>query len=58
MIYVLLISLLLIVIYAPQFWVQAVLSRYNRAAEDNFPGTGAELARCLVNTTHKSRGTG
>ncbi|MCP4234744.1 MAG: zinc metallopeptidase [Aestuariibacter sp.] len=49
MIYVLLISLLLIVIYAPQFWVQAVLSRYNRAAEDNFPGTGAELARHILN---------
>ncbi len=48
MIYVLLISLLLIVIYAPQFWVQAVLSRYNRQAEDNFPGTGGELARHIL----------
>ncbi len=48
MIYVLLISLLLIVIYAPQFWVQAVLSRYNKNVEDNFPGTGGELARHIL----------
>ncbi len=48
MIYVLLISLLLVIIYTPQLWVQAVLSRYNRKAEDNFPGTGGELARHIL----------
>jgi len=35
-------------IYLPQFWVQSVLRRYNRKPEPNFPGTGAELARHLL----------
>lgn len=45
---VLLILLLVAVIYAPQYWVRSVLGRYNRQAEDNFPGTGGELARHLL----------
>ena len=39
---------LLIFIYGPQLWVQWVLNRYNRVPEDNFPGTGGELARHLL----------
>jgi len=49
MIFVVLICLLLLVIYLPQFWVQTVLARHNRKAEDNFPGTGGELARHILN---------
>ncbi|MCP4979396.1 MAG: zinc metallopeptidase [Gammaproteobacteria bacterium] len=48
MIYVIAILVILIVIYGPQLWVQAVLKRHNRVAEENFPGTGAELARHLL----------
>ncbi len=48
MIYVLLTSFLLVIIYVPQLWVQAVLSRHNSKAEDNFPGTGGELARHIL----------
>ena len=46
--YAILMLLLLILIYGPQFWVQRVLSRYNRRTEENFPGTGGELARHLL----------
>ena len=48
MIYAVLICLLLLGIYLPQFWVQAVLARHNRRPEDNFPGTGGELARHIL----------
>ena len=48
MIYVSAVVVFLILVYGPQFWVQRVLSRHNRVAEDNFPGTGAELARHLL----------
>jgi len=48
MIYVVVISVVLMLIYGPQLWVQWVLHRYNREAEENFPGTGAELARHLL----------
>jgi hypothetical protein len=48
MIYVLLIVLVLILVYGPQLWVKRVLERYNRDPEPNFPGTGAELARHLL----------
>jgi len=48
MIYALAIPLVLMLIYGPQLWVQWVLNRYNREAEENFPGTGAELARHLL----------
>lgn len=49
MVYILIIGLILIIVYGPQFWVQAVLARYNRKAEANFPGTGGELARHILN---------
>ena len=48
MIYVVVIVVALALIYGPQLWVQWVLNRYNRHPEDNFPGTGGELARHLL----------
>lgn len=47
--YLLLILLLLAAVFGPQWWVQRVLNRYNQHPEDNFPGTGSELARHLLN---------
>jgi len=46
--YLLLIFLLFALLYGPQYWVQQVLNKYNRQDEDNFPGTGSELARHLL----------
>ncbi len=43
---VLLLALVLI-LNGPQWWVQYILARYNRRQED-FPGTGGELARHLL----------
>jgi Zn-dependent membrane protease YugP len=48
MIYAVAIIVVLLLIYGPQFWVQWVLNRHNREPEDNFPGTGGELARHLL----------
>jgi len=48
MIYLLTFALVIILIYAPQFWINTVLKRYNRVPEDNFLGTGGELARHLL----------
>jgi len=48
MIYVIVIAAVLILIYGPQLWVQWVLNRYNQRTEENFPGTGGELARHLL----------
>jgi Zn-dependent membrane protease YugP len=49
MIYGVVLLLVLAMVYLPQVWVQRVLERYNRRAEENFPGTGGELARHLLN---------
>ena len=46
--YIALLALLLLIVYLPQFWVRHVLSRYNKQEEKNFPGTGGELARHLL----------
>lgn len=35
------------IIFLPQWWVKTVLQRYNRQ-DENFPGTGSELARHLL----------
>jgi Zn-dependent membrane protease YugP len=43
------IVLLVALVYGPQLWVRRVLERYNREPEANFPGTGGELARHLLN---------
>lgn len=52
MVYILVIVLILAFIYGPQLWVQTILARYNRKAEKNFPGTGGELARHILNRYH------
>ena len=39
---------ILLIVYLPQAWVQWVLARYHRQPEENFPGTGGELARHLL----------
>lgn len=44
----LIVGLILLVVYAPQYWVRSVLKRYNQQPEDNFPGNGGELARHLL----------
>ena len=48
MVYVPLIVLILVLVYGPQLWVRWVLERHNRVDEANFPGTGGELARHLL----------
>ncbi len=48
MLYILIFVALLLLIYWPQFWVKSVLSRYNQQPEKNFPGTGGEFARHLL----------
>ena len=48
MVYIVIFGILLILIYGPQLWVQSVLKRYNRTPESNFPGTGGELARHIL----------
>lgn len=48
MIYAIAIIVVLLLIYGPQLWVQWVLNRHNRVDEANFPGTGGELARHLL----------
>jgi uncharacterized protein len=48
MAYVLLLILLFLLLLGPQFWVQWVMRRYSRQAEANFPGSGGELARHLL----------
>ena len=48
MAYVLIATLVALVIYTPQWWVQFVLNRYNRKVESNFPGNGAEFARHIL----------
>lgn len=46
--YLLVIAVVAILLYAPQLWVRCILNRYNRAAEENFTGSGGELARHLL----------
>lgn len=48
MTYLIVLVVVLAVLFVPQFWVQWVLARYNREPEANFPGTGGELARHLL----------
>ncbi len=48
MLYILIFVALLLLIYWPQFWVKSVLGRYNQQPEKNFPGTGGEFARHLL----------
>jgi len=48
MIYLLFVGFFLLLVYGPQLWVQTVLNRHNRKTEQNFPGTGGEFARHLL----------
>lgn len=43
-----LVVILVLLILGPQFWVRSVLNRYNQRSEENFTGTGGELARHLL----------
>ncbi|MCZ6805080.1 MAG: zinc metallopeptidase [Proteobacteria bacterium] len=45
---VLVLLLLLIVIFLPQFWIQRIIKRYSKSI-DGLPGTGGELAQHLIN---------
>ena len=49
--FIVLLALLLLLILGPQWWVKHVLARYNKKQED-FPGTGGELARHLLDRFH------
>ena len=49
MIYLVAIIAIAALVFGPQLWVQGVLKRHNRNPEANFPGTGGELARHLLN---------
>lgn len=52
MIYVIAALVILGLIFAPQYWVQWVLDRHNKKTEENFPGTGGEFARHLLDRYH------
>ena len=45
--FIVLIILFALLIFGPQWWVRHVLERHNRKEED-FPGTGGELAQHLI----------
>ena len=47
MIYIILVLLVLLVIFGPQLWVQSAIHRHSKRRDD-FPGTGGELARHLL----------
>jgi len=47
--WLIILSLLLIILMGPQFWVQYVFKRYSLKDEQNFPGSGAEFSRHLLN---------
>ena len=47
MIYMIIIALILALIFGPQIWVKHVISKH-QAHRDDFPGTGGELARHLL----------
>jgi len=48
MVYLILVIALLALLLGPQLWVRWVMEHYNRRQEDNFPGSGGELARHLL----------
>ncbi|MFK8047071.1 MAG: zinc metallopeptidase [Halioglobus sp.] len=47
MVYALLVLAVVVLIYAPQFWVRHVLKKHHRVIDD-MPGTGGELAAHLI----------
>lgn len=46
--WLIILAILLIVLLGPQLWVQYVFKRYNEKDEQNFPGSGAEFSRHLL----------
>jgi Zn-dependent membrane protease YugP len=46
--WLIILGILLVILLGPQLWVQHVLRQYNRKDEKNFPGSGAEFARHLL----------
>ena len=46
--YLIVITLLLTLIFLPQYWVKRTLHKYNLKDEENFPGSAHELARHLL----------
>jgi len=46
MLYILLLVLVVVAVYGPQFWARHVLNRYNR--DEYFSGNGMELARLVL----------
>ena len=46
--YLIVFLVILAFLYLPQLWVASVLKKYNQKPESNFPGTGGELARHLL----------
>jgi len=48
MAYLIIILLILAFIFLPQVWVNSILKRYNQEEQANFPGTGGQLARHLL----------
>lgn len=50
--FLLIVVAVLVLVLGPQYWIQYVMARYNRKPEENFPGTGSELARHLLDQFH------
>lgn len=48
MVILIFIAAVLAMLFGPHLWVSYVLKKYNRHPESNFPGTGGELARHLL----------
>jgi len=46
--YIILLLIIFVIIFLPQIWVRQVINRYHQQDESNFPGTGSELARHLL----------
>ena len=48
MVFIILIAIGALILFGPNLWVSHVLKKYHRNPESNFPGTGCELARHLL----------
>lgn len=51
--YILILLFFIIIIFAPQLWARQILTHYSQPRED-FPGTGGELARHLLDRLNLS----
>jgi Zn-dependent membrane protease YugP len=48
MLYLIILALLLLLLLGPQWWVQKIMQKHNVNDEPNFPGSGGDLARHLL----------